>query len=545
MRAITISPENISISDKNASFIVLGSKESAADSFLSLLKNKINKKINDKLPGVWGTLGKEHGEALLWKGELQFSEHGNDKSKGKTLEQIKELYGINEELNKVTSKVTEHFINFDTINFPDFPGTFTAEQIPKARLTLFLNENEGALVFYHHFKGNYKTEKDSEIEYILPGETNNTDRKTYIFPILPSQKILAAGHGIFTLGEELNKSFVIKILTFKQNRLIDKPGDFIRNITSKILKRDEKYRLLKFDAGNNLFSEVDHNKVRLDPQAKTLFLIHGTFSSTQNSFNGLINKEYDDNSSSWLQKIIRSKNYAQVISFDHPTITDDAHANIIKLKELLNGVSFAGNNNMDIITTSRGGLVAKYILTQLEEDILPVRKMINIACANGVGYFTTGRQIARFLSIYKTLSSLSGNVLGVAITGFAQLSVEKFLDMPGCQLMTKENERLTKLLNASVKPHNTAVRIQPIVGDWDDSLVENENLFKRFAERGLDLVIKASLGNEHDWVVGTFEQGIKYDTHSNPPIKVRSMHVSYLNSDKCPDKVHSLIEDFL
>lgn len=544
MRSIDISSENIFTSEKNSQFIILGSKESSAHSFLSLLRKKINKTERDKLPGVWGTLGSEHGESLKWRGEIKFSEYGNDKSKGRTLEQIKELYDINEELNKVKSKVTERFINFDDLDFTDFPNTFTADQIPKIRLTLFLNKDEGALVFYQHFKAGFKIEKDSEIEYILPEEKEDSDRRTYIFPVLPDRKIEPGVNGQLTLGEEINKSFVIKILTFKQSVLFDSPRDFIRNITSKILKRDEKYKLLKYTISENVFNEVDHRTVKLDPKAKTLLLLHGTFSSTENSFGGLLTKEYSDNTLSWLANEIKNKRYAQIIAFDHPTITDGAEANIIKLKEKLNGVSFSGNP-VDIITTSRGGLVGKYILTHTYEDFLPVRKMINIACANGVGYFTTGRQIARFLSVYKCFSKLSANPLGAAISGFAQMSVEKFLNMPGCRLMTKESEELKNILNSPIKSHNSFVRIQPITGDWNAAISENENLFKRLAERGLDLIIKSSLGNEHDWVVGTHEQGIRYETHSNEPLKVRAMHVRYLNSDKCPDKVHDIVSKFL
>lgn len=535
----------------NAQFLMLGSETAEIPEMQPLLRSKIAKTMQAPVPGVWATLGMANNEALLWTGNLQFSRSGNDRSVGRTLEEVKALYQINEELNAADNKVIENFINFDEINFPDFPETFTEETMPQLRLTVFLQPDQGALVFFQHFKKSYKTDKDSEIEYIqpeaTPGFSTDRDRLTYIFPMLPKQKIVeTAEPGVFKLeGPDLGKSFVIKVLTFKRNNDDHKADVVVNKIMAKVGQGKGKYKLLKFIYSKNEFYEVNDSDVLLDPQAKTLLLIHGTFSSTDNSYNGLLKKEYDNGSKSWLQKTMQTKGYLQIIALDHPTVSDDAKDNIDALLQILNGFSFEGNPNVDVITTSRGGLVGRYITNCMGTNKqLPIRKMVNIACANGVGYFDTGRQIARFLSIWKVFLGGSGNPLGAAVVGLAQFSAEYFLQLPGCQQMTIGSDRLNNIINSVPSGASKQVVIQPIIGDWDASLVENEGLIKRLAERGLDLLIKSMLGKEHDWVVGTEKQRIA-PAGALAPIQVRSMHVRYLNSDVCPDKVHEKIWNFL
>jgi hypothetical protein len=538
-------------SNTNARFLVLGREEAQTSIFRPIIAAKINKALKDAVPGIWATLGMENGESILWQGNLAFSKSGNDQSAGRTLEQVKELYHINSELNGADSKVTERFINFDDIQFPPFPATFTEEQIPNLRLTVFLRPDEGALVFFQHFKDSYKNEEGSDIEYILPEKTENfttdRDRLTYIFPVLPKQKIIETGTpGVFTLSDtELNKSFVLKVLTFKRNNADHQPDSVLKNMAFKVANGADGHKLLRFVYRENKFYEVNNNDVLVDPNAKTLFLIHGTFSTTDNSYNGLLKQEYDNNTKSWIQKTMETRGYLQVLALDHPTISYDAKGNVDELIRILNGITFSKNAFIDIITTSRGGLVGKYITCCLEGDQLPVRKMVNIACANGVGYFDTGRHIARYLSVWKSFAALTGNPMGSSILGFAQFSAEYFLSQPGCRQMTINDERLLNIISKEPTAVNKNMRIQPITGNWDVSLVKDDGLFKRLVERGLDKLTFSSLGKENDWVVGTERQRITPPNNSNPPLLVRSMHVRYLNSDSCPDKVHDKIWEFL
>ncbi|PCH98002.1 MAG: hypothetical protein COB85_02335 [Bacteroidetes bacterium] len=551
MRKIRPTSTSNLLSGKNQSqFIILGSEESETDSSRELVVRKIKGKLTDKIPGVWGTLGKENNSGLEWPGELHFSGEGNDNSKGETLQQIKELYEINDQLNNEDVKVKERFINFDKIDFPELPRTFDESDIPNLRLTVFVSPDEGALVYYQHYRGTFRREKNADVEYILPkatkGHTTNRDRLDYIFPMLPKRKMVrnSGGGKPFRLSKmPFNRSFVVKVLTFKRNNYQGAANKILNKIIYKVNGKD-KYKLLKYNAAANGFKEVDHQQVSIDNKVKTLLLIHGTFSTTDGSFGGLLSKEYDRNKKSWLQKTMETGRYKQILAFNHPTISQDAKHNVKVLSQRLGAISFK-NNPVDIITTSRGGLVGKYLACCFQNDKLPINKAALITCANGSGYFDTGKMIGKMLSIFKKSASSSGNPIGGIILGIAQFSVEFFLDQPGCRQMTISSNRLNNILNSVPKPHNQTMQFKAITGDWDKILVKHSGLFKKWGFRGIDLIIKSMLGKEHDWVIGTREQKILPPGYDGNIVQVRSFHTQYLNSDKCPDQVHQILWSFL
>jgi hypothetical protein len=532
--------------------VVLGAQNADSPILQPQLKAKLSRSLAAPVPDTWATLGMANDGPILWQGVLEFSENGNTSSAGKTLEQIKTLYSINHELDGVNSIVLERCISFDKIRFPDFPQTFSADVMPLLRLTLFLQPDEGALVFYQHYKNHYNPaeEQESDIQHILPeatpGYTTERDRLTYIFPVLPPQKITTTSiPGVFKLsGEELQKSFVIKVLTFKRDNADHTPATIMKEVVNTVNAGRDGHRLLKYSYKDNAFFEVNNNDWIIDPGAKTLLLIHGTFSNTDKSYNGLMAMKYDNGKRSWLQKTMQSYGYMQVLAFDHETVSCNAGQNIAYLRQILGATTFRDNAQIDVVTTSRGGLVGKYLVCLMDSDQLPVRRMANIACANGVGYFDVGRNIVHFLGIYKSVLLAGGNVLPGLITGLAQFSADYFLHQPGCLQMTINDPSLTQILNAKPRTNQNKIRIQPIVGDWDASLVADHPLFKRLAERGIDAIIRHLLGEENDWVVGTAQQRIAMADYSNAPVQVRSMHVKYLNLEYCTDNVHQKLWDF-
>lgn len=541
-------------------FILLGDSDVIKS---NLLKDAIEEKIKTKnldesVPGFWGTLGTPDDSTIDFRGNLIVSRYGNDSSSGEVLTNIEELYTINTLLDKNTSKVIERFINFDDVEFTDFKLKVTknkitgevTDNIPKLRLTIFLGKDEGALVFYEHSKNKSDQSDDKSLEYIFPIQEPvvDRDRITYIFPILPKYQITKKD-GELTFGVEHNKSFVIKILTFERDNSQAEPLTTLKNIIKNANttfynahpdNESSKYALLKFDATNNVFLDEKNSSFSIDPTLKTLLLLHGTFSTTAMSFDGLRTQQYNGNKLSWLQKAITLGKYEQILAFDHPTITEDAEQNVAVLFNRLNGIDFS-ENPIDIITTSRGGLVGKYLICLSSNTTLPVRKAAFIACANGSGYFTTGAYIGKLLGGFKVMTA--GNPISSIILGIAQFSVETFLQMPGCQLMTTGSSRLTTILNANPLPINSLVEFQPIIGDWDKLLVDG--FFKRVAEQGLDLIIQLMLGYENDWVIGTDKQKIVPAGYNTIPLQVKSVHTQYLDTTKTIGDVHALLNIFL
>ena len=561
MNTIEISNKTLRNGSKsNAQYILLGDSDVIKSNLLnSAIATKVNtKNLDESIPGVWGTLGMQDDSVIDFSGVLSVSKYGNDSSSGEVLTNIKELYTINPLLDKNTSKVIERFINFDNIEFYNFELEVTKDKntgevtdnIPKLRVTIFLGKDEGALAFYEHSKNKSDQSEDKALEYILPlnEPVACRDRITYVFPILPKYQITEK-NGKLTFGVEHNKSFVVKFLTFKRNNTQAEPMATLNSIiqnanasfySSNTDKENPKYALLKFDVAKNDFFEVDNDTVKVDNTLKTLLLIHGTFATTALSFGGLKTQEYNCNKSSWLQNAVSSNKYEQILAFDHPTITEDAQQNVTVLLNRLNGADFS-KNPIDIITTSRGGLVGKYLICLSDNPSLPVHKAALIACANGVGYFTTGAYIGKLLGAYKVFTA--GNPISSIILGIAQFSVDTFLQTPGCQLMTPCSPRLKTILTAVPQANNQSIIFQPIVGDWDKILADG--FMKRIAEQGLDLIIKTMLGDENDWVVGTCNQKILPNGYRTPPIQVMSGHTCYLDTDKTIGNVHQVLDNFL
>ena len=133
------------------SFLPLGYKFQDLDDYhLSELGRKLNWKNFDKIDCCWATLGWQNNKKFSLSGSIDYSEKGNENSNGATRKEIESIWQFNPLSNESGFKVTERFINFDNVEFNIDRELFHFDDIPKLRLTLFLNCDEGALVYYQH-----------------------------------------------------------------------------------------------------------------------------------------------------------------------------------------------------------------------------------------------------------------------------------------------------------------------------------------------------------------------------------------------------------
>lgn len=99
---------------------------------------------------------------------------------------------------------------------------------------------------------------------------------------------------------ERKTSFIIKVLTYKRQRLTEDEllKQAISNLNTKEANKENllgrfgegKYKLLKYIKASNSFNNTYSEDIDFDK--KTLFLIHGTFSSTVGSFGGTFENEF-------------------------------------------------------------------------------------------------------------------------------------------------------------------------------------------------------------------------------------------------------------
>jgi hypothetical protein len=356
--------------------------------------------------------------------------------------------------------------------------------------------------------------------------------------------------------DTIDSSFIVKVLTFKRNNLAAKElyqeasnninlfihsknkktaeNKALAKITGqKILSKgfhflgSRKYSLLRYDELLDQFFHIGTEQ--LDTSKKTLLLIHGTFSSTEGSYGKLYNNE-----SSLLKKLIKHGIFEQIISFDHPTISHDAFDNAQMLYERLEGIVF--EKPVDILSYSRGALVAKWLASDPENTFFTTENIITFSGANGVGYYKTGKYVAKGISL---LRRIIPGPTAKFIAALAQFSSEFFLELPGNQQMTPNNKKLVRILTANLtNPHT---RVQTIAADWNKTLIGNS--IKRPFARALDGIIKLILGPKHDWVVGFQEQKIGPD-HIDNPIEITSMHVKNFDLDYVKTNTHDIIYNY-
>jgi hypothetical protein len=539
--------------NNRTNFALLGKVEKAENLDVVHDFSILTDKKSDKIPSsFWATLGWEDNSDFRLDGELQFSEIGNLKSKGSTGKIVSELKLIHPEIQH--TPLIERYINFDQIDFSE------ANSSKKMRLDLFLKPDEGALVYLQHsIKGDYD-EENAEIEFVLPSKTNNKydtkrNRLSYYIDFVPKKLEQFAQESDLDLSGIKESSFILKLLTFKrgEGRAENLYKNAIKNISFSVGENlldkigEQKYKLLVFDATINSSDATKGGEFKqiasfheLQKGVKTLFLIHGTFSSTLNTFKHLHEKK--SNQKSFLQTLIEEGTYQQIIAFDHPTISHDVETNIeYLLTHYLQDNSF-NTTEIDVLACSRGALVAEGLSNfDSVKDRLKINKIMLFSAANGVNYFQFGKTVCHFLSIWK--KTATGPFLKVVLT-LAEFSADFFLSLPGCQQMKPDSDRLKLVLNK--KPHRAETHFYLFVSDWKFH-ISRGNFFRRSGALFMDFTIKQILGNEHDWVVGCSSQKkVPKDATLSKITLLDSMHCRYFDdSYTFPKTIHQDLREVM
>lgn len=532
---------------------------------------KMKKQVETPVHEIWGTLGWKDNSPFHEKGELKFSKEGNfdnGVSNGATYQltqdHIDDIISINPDLEEGgTNQVRERYINFDEMEFT-LPDTFILRELPELRLTLYLQKDEGAIVYYQHGKRNDWKDEDAFVEYILhDGKDSTSDRKTYYFPVEPKYKLEAVDeeNELFRqTGELSDNSFVIKILTFKQRDTKDKDvfkhqslklNNYLKaknqlnpsNVVFELVGK-EKYAFLVFDPTNNTNPEYGGGFVKVEnanqivQNKKTLFLIHGTFVNTNKSFHDLLIK--NGTQPSHLQSMLLNTDFEQIVALDHPTISQNAKQNAEWLYHRMDDLGIC-LDGVDIITTSRGALIAEYMASDpdAQSRIGTIHKVMMFSAANGCGYFTFARGLSLVLSVWK--KSASGPIAKIILT-IVQGGIDAFRDMEGCKQMTPGDASLTHILNTA--PRNVNIKYKTVASDWDRCLVLNEKWIRRVGACSLDFLIKGILGKKHDWVIGfKAQETVPVNSHSHEKEERKSIHGRYLEAGYVKDKNCQVIAD--
>ncbi|MFQ5577140.1 MAG: CHAT domain-containing protein, partial [Anaerolineae bacterium] len=174
-----------------------------------------------------------------------------------------------------------------------------------------------------------------------------------------------------------------------------------------------------------------------NPTARTdraLLIIHGTFSQTASPVAAL-----KDNFLAWA-----AAHYRGVIGFDHWTLSKTPEENAAQLWQLLDSRLKEGENRLDIITHSRGGLVAR-ALVELLKHHRPVNRVIFVCtpnsgttAANPANWGRVADTLVNLLhhdssALFGRLSGLLARLLALGGASLEQLSRDIVSQIPGLQ----------------------------------------------------------------------------------------------------------------
>ncbi len=492
---------------------------------------------------IWGTLGpwgEDRDQPL--QGTLRCSRSGSDYSLADfsgeaTLQEIRNVREARaEHLNQADDgAVRERYISLEGV-WPARPEqSFTLETLPHARLTVFVRPDEGALVFYQRMEGRtgsgrLKDPRDTDVEYLLPeptderNECGERDRLHYRIPLYAETAMELEGEGTDSrLRAVRNREYklVIKVLVFRRQNSTS--HDVIRRAARRLgLSR---HNLLRYDPDAACFDEVAADGVDVD--ARTLLLLHGTFSSTEGTFGALLDKDGDDGG--FLSRLLADGSFEQILAFDHDTIFVSPEENVRRFDALLDERRLA--KPVRAVGFSRGALVLKQMAISGETAV--IEHGVTVAGANHVGYFAALRSLRWLLTALRYMTA-AGPALKILST-LAQHSDNALDKLEGLRAMDRGSDINRRILESD--PLETT--IIPVTGQFDVGLVEGR--LRRITRRALNATISLLLSTRrHDWVVARDQQA-RPEPLTLPPgaeaIAVESRHTRIIGQKLANDRL--------
>lgn len=277
-------------------------------------------------------------------------------------------------------------------------------------------------------------------------------------------------------------------------------------------------------------------------QGKVLLLIHGTFGTTKSSFGEMISSRGFNELAQLYQ--------GRVIAFNHPTLHHTPPENVSMLHQYLGSASLS----MDIMTSSRGGLVGREFVhqTQVEGFHQQVERVLMVAAPNrGTVLADPEKMLDLIDRLTNMLTYLPVNVFMTIFESI--LALVKILGsgavagLPGLQAQAPNSEylkRLNKIDLGRTEFFSISADFAPDDAGW----------LKRMGKKALDEMIDRVFGEANDGVVptdgaydtrplvisnaatrGLLQEGFFYIPVSNRRIFRNNQHMHHLNYFSYPE----------
>lgn len=158
--------------------------------------------------------------------------------------------------------------------------------------------------------------------------------------------------------------------------------------------------------------EPSELKLPRDRPARILLLVHGTFSSTIGAFSGLAAHDWGK---AFLEEAF--SRYDAVLGFDHRTLSVDPLENASELLAVLQSLKTPSAPLFDIVTHSRGALVARSLIELLlpfEREWTPrVKHVVFVAATNHGTRLAEPDNWHQFVNLYTNVALAGTRALGL------------------------------------------------------------------------------------------------------------------------------------
>ena len=341
-------------------------------------------------------------------------------------------------------------------------------------------DNIQTVVFY--------TDENGVSQWIWPTTTGAEDT-TFHLPVekenLP-QAAITGSRGAITAG--IRK--VVNVLSWATDELV---GDLAEGFVKKWEERNRPYGLYYVQPGN--FEEAAVPWAQMTG-GRALLLLHGTFSTGNGAFAGLLKSD-------WMKKL--AEHYeGRIFAFNHPTLHHSPAENVQELLRIL--PPEVKNLDLDLVTHSRGGLVGRELCERFNvlnttDKRIRVHRAVFVAGPNNGTILTSKDHWMQLIDAYTNLLvglpdnpytiTMEALVTLIKVVGGGTLQA-----LPGLQAMLPGGEAI-KALNAAPKPET---RYYALAAHYQPT---DEHALRRFGKSLLMQAIGKIFEEDSDLVVPT------------------------------------------
>ncbi len=245
--------------------------------------------------------------------------------------------------------------------------------------------------------------------------------------------------------------------------------------------------MVTFDSPIDKGGDIDWDFLR---EGRSLLMIHGTFSTANAAFGALAGDP--------LRELVNTYD-GRVLAFEHPTLHESPVDNVNWLLEKL-----PDGLDLDIITHSRGGLVARELVLTVDRNRRDIKfnKVVLVAAPLQGTIITDDKHMVQFLDRFTCLleylpdtvvtTILEGILTLVKLVGCAGLNV-----LPGLQAMDPGGAYIKGFKEDPASPFPVSYALA------SDFQPADQNLLRFLAKRAGDAIIDRIFGAPNDCIVPT------------------------------------------